>query len=177
MKDASTDVSDIVGTSISVYDPNTSIIDTPIYRSGRVFTDLPMQVVKSASITGQVLNAPNKQEVLSNYLYFTLDGYIRLSSGNFATSFQNGDSIIINGATIGTPDFRFSGDVLLKTNNSVVFESTENIASLGFQKLSLNGALVEFDGEQPTNPKIYRDFSAVYNVSGVTKTTLTDKLS
>lgn len=174
MKDATTDVSDISGTSISVYDPNTDITGTAIYKSGRTFTDLPMQVIKSASITGQVLDAPNKQQVDSDNLYFTLDGFIRKRSGDFSTQFTNGDSIIVRGATIGTPDFRYSGDILIKTDNTVTFESIENIPNMDFANLSLNGALVELPAEKPTDPNIYRDFSGVYNVSAISKTTITE---
>ncbi|RFC81205.1 hypothetical protein C9E89_023105, partial [Acinetobacter sichuanensis] len=57
MKDAETEVSDIPGTSISVYDPFTDITGTPIYKNGRTFTDTPMAVAISDSITGQVLDA------------------------------------------------------------------------------------------------------------------------
>ncbi|MDQ9022677.1 host specificity factor TipJ family phage tail protein [Acinetobacter sichuanensis] len=178
MKDAETEVSDIPGTSISVYDPFTDITGTPIYKNGRTFTDTPLAVAISDSITGQVLNAPNKPVFMDfGYTYFTLDGYIRQTSGSFATDIQAGDSIVIYGATIGTPDFRFSGNILLKTNNSVIFETTENISSLGFENLSLNGALIELEGaqpdpEEPKEPNFYRDFSGVYNVTGVSKSTI-----
>lgn len=180
MKDAQTEVGDIPGTSISVYDPDTDITGIPIYQNGRTFIDTPMAVAISDSITGQVLNAPNKPVFQDfGYTYFTLDGYIRQTSGSFATGLQAGDSIVIYGATIGTPDFRFAGNVLLRSNNSVVFESLEDIASLGFANLSLNGALIEFQGAQPDplkprEPNFYRDFSGVYDVISISKSTMTN---
>ncbi|MFC2997347.1 phage tail protein, partial [Acinetobacter sichuanensis] len=187
MKDAETEVSDIPGTSISVYDPFTDITGTPIYKNGRTFTDTPMAVAISDSITGQVLDAPNRQQLESTDVYFTADGYIRLKSWSFVDEFQPNDKIMIRGASIGSKDFIFAGAIILKTNNTIVFESAEDILNLSYQNLSLNGALVGFDsvtdqivsiGENSATVQdskiIYRDFSGIYTITNITKSTLTN---
>lgn len=61
MRDGDTDVANIAGTSVSVYDPFTSIVGTPIYQVGEAFTELPKFVRTSASINGQTIELPNKQ--------------------------------------------------------------------------------------------------------------------
>ena len=187
MKDAETEVSDIPGTSISVYDPFTDITGTPIYKNGHTFTDTPMAVAISDSITGQVLDAPNRQQFEGTNAYFTVDGYIRLKSGNFATGFQANDKIMIRGASIGSKDFSFAGIIILKTNNTIVFESAEDILNLSYQNLSLNGALVGFDsvtdqvisiGQDSAivqdSKIIYKDFSGIYTITNIAKSTLTN---
>ena len=189
MKDAETSVSDIPGTSISVYDPHTDIISTPIYQNGRTFTDTPMAVAISDSITGQVLDAPNRQQFEGTEAYFTADGYIRLKSANFATDFQANDKIVIRGASIGEEDFTYSGNIVLKADESIVIESSRNLIGLGFRKILISGALVGFNDEANqvieignesvtvTDTKIiYRDFSGQYNVSGIQKTAINDSL-
>lgn len=44
MRDGDTDVANIAGTSVSVYDPDTSILGLPVYRVGDEFTEYPKYV-------------------------------------------------------------------------------------------------------------------------------------
>lgn len=183
VKDGSTPIEDIPGTSISIYNPGTSIIGAPIYQTGRSFYDLPLDVLKSPSITGQTLAYPNDTKIESNKLYFTARGEIRLDSGGLDTYFQRGDRILITGAEYGILDNFFSGTIELNIDNKIIFESSVDINSVeNYQKIQLNGALVEITTitEIPPTPpetessyienKSYHDFSGSYNVTSVIKT-------
>ena len=183
VKDASTNVEGIAGTSISIYDPNTSITGTPIYQSGRTFTDLPLAVIRSPSITGQTLDYPNDTKIESRDLYFTHDGKIHLPLGNLNELFSAGDSILISGASFSTLDQTFVGEYELNTDNKIVFETPvdyQNVAD--YAGITLTSALVEIIVTQeipPVPPETeptyvqttkYRDFSGSYVVSSVIKT-------
>ena len=186
VKDASTDVDGIAGTSISIYDPNTSITGTPIYQSGRTFSDLPLAVIRSPSITGQTLDYPNDTKIESIELYFTYDGKIHLPGGDLNTYFAAGDSIMISGANFGTLDQSFSGEYELNTDKKIVFESPidyQNVSS--YAGITLTSALVETITTQEIPPvppdtdptyvqtTTYKDYSGSYVVSSVIKTIIT----
>lgn len=182
-KDALTDVTEISGTSISAYDPNTSIVGTPIYQSGRSFLDAPLSVIKSPSITGQTLDYPNDTKVESVDLYFTYDGKIHSPFRDLTLYFAVGDLIMISGANFGTLDQSFSGNYEINTENKIVFESPDDFPNVNeYGGITLTGALVEIttiDEIPPVPPeteptyvetKTYKDFSGDYIVSSVIKT-------
>ncbi len=84
MRDGDTDVANIAGTSVSVYDPFTSIVGTPIYQVGEAFTELPKFVKTSASINGQTIELPNKA-VLESTLYQNGNQFAQITNiGNVA---------------------------------------------------------------------------------------------
>lgn len=192
MKDATTDIEDIPDTSVSVYYPNTSIVGTPYYQTGRNFNDLPLSVTKSKSITGQVLDSPNQSVIESNAIHFEAGGVIKTTNPriNFTTSFGEGDGVVVIGATFGVANFSISSNLLLTTNKTVVFETPQDIADLNFEGLSLTGALVAYSeinqqqvggvntDDLPTSVNdtvvYYRDFSGQYDVSNIAKSTTPD---
>ena len=66
VKDDQTSINDIADMAVSVYDPFTNIIGTPIYQVGEAFTEPPSFSIKSKSINGQTLNVPNDQKIESS---------------------------------------------------------------------------------------------------------------
>jgi len=171
VKDASTDIEDIVGTSISIYDPNVSIIGNPIYRSGREFTDLPLQVIKSSAITGQSLSQPNDAKIDSTDVYFDVGGLIKLRAGsalNFTTDFASGDSIVIRNAFFGVNDYSLSGNISINQSGVVTFTSSLDINFYDlYQTIVLTGALITLaiqTGIDEFNNPIYED--QLFDLSG-----------
>lgn len=165
-KDSMTDVVSIPGTSISVYDPDTSIVGTPNYKVGRTFDDLPKQVVKSKSITGQTLVFPNDNLIESDDLYYTIDGEIHSRTGaDFTEFFSVGDTLMISGAIFSYLNIRYSGTMIMRTDGAIEFESTIDYPEIETYKLAqLTGASV-----LPSDPGIV-DFSGTYTVESVDKT-------
>lgn len=180
-KEDQTHVSDIPGTSISVYDPDTSIIGTPIYKVGETFTDAPLFTLKSKSINGQTLNVPNDQKVESTHIYFEYPNLIKTASLNFASMFVGGESIGIYGAEFSIADATLAGQTMLTTAKQLVIESAINIANVNdFNTVVLSNALIKVITEvQPVPPDTevvtvenYYDLSGRYKITGVSKSTI-----
>ncbi|HHP7987990.1 TPA: host specificity factor TipJ family phage tail protein [Acinetobacter baumannii] len=166
MRDGDTDVANIAGTSVSVYDPFTSIVGTPIYQVGESFTELPKFVRTSASINGQTIELPNKAVLESSNVWFQSPNLIKGTGLDFTQYFAANDRVALSGAVYGVQDVNLSGSIMVNENKMVIIESSTNIDNPNlFKGLQLTGALVEIS----TN---VRDLSGQYVVSGVTKTVI-----
>ncbi|MCG9247029.1 host specificity factor TipJ family phage tail protein [Acinetobacter baumannii] len=166
MRDGDTDVANIAGTSVSVYDPFTSIVGTPIYQVGESFTELPKFVRTSASINGQTIELPNKAVLESSNVWFQSPNLIKGTGLDFTQYFAATDRVALSGAVYGFQDVNLSGSIMVNEDKMVIIESTTNIDNPNlFKGLQLTGALVEIS----TN---VRDLSGQYVVSGVTKTVI-----
>lgn len=180
-REGQTHVNDIPGTSISIYDPDTSIIGTPIYKVGETFTEAPLFTLKSKSINGQTLNVPNEQKVESTNIYFEYPNLIRTATLNFNSMFANGESIAVYGAEFAIADATLSGSTTLTTSKQLVIESAVNIANVNdFNAVVLSNALIKVITEvQPVPPDTevvtvenYYDLSGRYKITGVSKSTI-----
>ncbi|HEO1832499.1 TPA: hypothetical protein VAM22_003828, partial [Acinetobacter baumannii] len=144
-RDGTTEVSGIDGVSVSIYDPFTSIVGTPIYQVGESFTELPLSVTKSSAINGQTLQYPNDQKIESNLIYFQYPNLIKATGStiDLTTYFAANDIIAIYNAVYGVLDVALSGEIMVTSSGSVIIESTTNIANENtFKGLLLTGALV-----------------------------------
>ncbi|NUG50172.1 host specificity factor TipJ family phage tail protein [Acinetobacter lactucae] len=167
MRDGDTDVANIAGTSVSVYDPFTSIIGTPMYQVGDSFTELPKFVRNSDSINGQTIEQPNSAVLESRSIWFQSPNLIKSTGLDFTQKFAANDRIALSGAVYGVQDVNLSGSIMVNEDNIVIMESSTNIDNPNlFKGLQLTGALVEIS----TN---VRDLSGQFVVSGVTKTVIT----
>lgn len=167
MRDGDTDIANIAGTSVSVYDPFTSIVGTPIYQVGESFTELPKFVRNSASINGQTLELPNNAVLESSNVWFQSPNLIKGAGLDFTQYFVANDRVALSGAVYGVQDVNLSGSIMVNEDKIVIIESSTNIDNPNlFKGLQLTGALVEIS----TNT---RDLSGQYVVSGVTKTVIT----
>lgn len=182
-KEDQTNINDISGTAVSVYDPNTSIISTPIFQVGDSFTEKPILAIKSKSINGQTLNVPNDQKIESTEIYFQYPDLIKTASPsiNFDTLFDVGDSLAVYGAEFLVDDVSVSGDVTINPSKQLIINSTIDILGVNnFSKVILSGALVKVTTEippvlpetVPTYVDNYYDLSGIYNVSSTIKTTI-----
>jgi hypothetical protein len=166
MRDGDTDVANIAGTSVSAYDPFTSIIGTPIYQVGEPFTELPKYVRTSSSINGQTIEQPNSAVLESSSIWFQSPNLIKSTGLDFTQKFAASDRIALSGAVYGVQDVNLSGSIMVNEDNIVIIESSTNIDNPNlFKGLQLTGALVEIS----TN---VRDLSGQFIVSGVTKTVI-----
>lgn len=179
MRDGDTDVANIAGTSVSVYDPFTPIIGTPIYQVGESFTELPKFVRTSASINGQTIELPNKAVLESSNVWFQSPNLIKGAGLDFTQYFAANDRVALSGAVYGVQDVNLSGSIMMNENKMVIIESSTNIDNPNlFKGLQLTGALVDIVTVTGTPPDEVtetntRDLSGQYIVSGVTKTVIT----
>ncbi|HAV6047661.1 TPA: hypothetical protein JI284_10440 [Acinetobacter baumannii] len=177
MRDGDTDVANIAGTSVSVYDPFTSIVGTPIYQVGEAFTELPKFVRTSASINGQTIELPNKAVLESSNVWFQSPNLIKGTGLDFTQYFAANDRVALSGAVYGVQDVNLSGSIMVNENKMVIIESSTNIDNPNlFKGLQLTGALVDVETTTETPPVTEtntRDLSGQFIVSGVTKTVIT----
>lgn len=179
MRDGDTDVANIAGTSVSVYDPFTSIVGTPIYQVGEAFTELPKFVRTSASTNGQTIELPNKAMLESSNVWFQSPNLIKGAGLDFTQYFAANDRVALSGAVYGVQDVNLSGSIMVNEDKMVIIESSTNIDNPNlFKGLQLTGALVDIVTVTGTPPDEVteintRDLSGQYIVSGVTKTVIT----
>ncbi|HAV7146995.1 host specificity factor TipJ family phage tail protein [Acinetobacter baumannii] len=177
MRDGDTDVANIAGTSVSVYDPFTSIVGTPMYQVGESFTELPKFVRTSASINGQTIELLNKAVLESSNVWFQSPNLIKGAGLDFTQYFAANDRVALSGAVYGVQDVNLSGSIMVNENKMVIIESSTNIDNPNlFKGLQLTGALVDIEtttGTPPVTEMNTRDLSGQYVVSGVTKTVIT----
>lgn len=177
MRDGDTDVANIAGTSVSVFDPFTSIVGTPIYQVGEAFTELPKFVRTSASINGQTIELPNKAALESSNVWFQSPNLIKGAGLDFTQYFAANDRVALSGAVYGVQDANLSGSIMVNENKMVIIESSTNIDNPNlFKGLQLTGALVDVEtttGTPPVTETNTRDLSGQFIVSGVTKTVIT----
>lgn len=177
MRDGDTDVANIAGTSVSVYDPFTSIVGTPIYQVGEAFTELPKFVRTSASINGRTIELPNKAVLESSNVWFQSPNLIKGTGLDFTQYFAANDRVALSGAVYGVQDVNLSGSIMVNENKMVIIESSTNIDNPNlFKGLQLTGALVDVETTTETPPVTEtntRDLSGQFIVSGVTKTVIT----
>lgn len=178
MKDAATIVNDIAGTSVSVYDPNTSIIGTPIFKSGRTFNDLPLEVIKSSSITGQNLESPEDAILDTNAVYFTNAGEIvrRNTSINFTNlDLSVGDSVILSGAELDFLTETITGQITINPQQQIIFTAPDivDFESYGRIRLGTFNTQIkywfELTGAQPTLINRSVSFAGDYNIASISR--------
>lgn len=179
MRDGDTDVANIAGTSVSVYDPFTSIVGTPIYQVGEAFTELPKFVRTSASINGQTIELPNSAVLESSNVWFQSPNLIKATGLDFTQHFVANDRVALSGAVYGVQDVNLSGSIMVNEDKMVIIESSTNIDNPNlFKGLQLTGALVDIVTVSGTPPDEVtetntRDLSGQFIVSGVNKTAIT----
>ncbi|AOA58240.1 host specificity factor TipJ family phage tail protein [Acinetobacter larvae] len=178
-REDSTDVHDIQGYKVSVYDPFTSIMGDAIYQVGEKFDYYPPVTLKSKSINGQTLEMPNDQKIESTDIYFVYPNLIKARSNlQFTSLFNAKDNIAIYGAEFGVEDVQWSGTTLFTTDRKIIVNSVQNVDSVDdFKGVILNGALIEIitevlpeeEGEPPKFITTYKDISGQYRVANISK--------
>lgn len=181
LKDAMTKLSDIAGSSASIYDPNTSLTGTPIYKVGRTFEDLPLEVIKSSSITGQTLEAPEDSLLDTNAAYFTSAGEI--VRRNTTVNFENlglsvGDSVILSGAELDFLTETITGQITINPQQQIIFTAPDivDFESYGRIRLGTFNTQIKYwldSGLGALEPFLSNKnvaFAGEYNISSITRT-------
>lgn len=103
VRDDTTLASDIAGTSVEVYAPNTSPNSghSPQLTVGQAIGTPVLDVVRSNAVNGQVLRPPNDQSIVGfNNIYFAAPNEIRTSAFDFTDKFAAGDSLTIVNSSV-----------------------------------------------------------------------------
>lgn len=112
--DGETQVSEIVGSTVQVYDPFTDIVSgTPSYSVGDAIVSPPLSTQKSEAVNGQTLKPINSNSLgANNDIQFSAPNKVQLSSGstrNFTDIFASGDILTITDAAYVGAGADFSG--------------------------------------------------------------------
>ena len=104
IRDDTTLVTDIAGTSVEIYGPNTSPNSghAPELRVGDPINTPLLNVKRSNSVNGQVLRAPNDKNVVgNNNIFFRAPNEIETTDGNvdFTDKFEAGDTLVLTNAS------------------------------------------------------------------------------
>lgn len=164
--DGDTDAANIAGTSVSVYEPGTSIVETAQYQVGKKFDYLPRYVRKSASINGQTLELPNTSKIETSDIYFEAPNIIRATNSdiNFKSYFDEGDKIALSGAEFGIADSTVFGQLSAHADMSLVLRSSQNVDAIAtFTAIQLSGVVIAIND-------VNYDISGNYQVTQVLTT-------
>lgn len=103
--DDTTPISQIMGATVLVFDPNTSVNDTPKYRFGSDFTSdeaslSRLMVKRYTSVNGQTLAPPNNYLKGQGDIYFSNGNMIKTTSDSvdFTTQFSAGAKLTVENA-------------------------------------------------------------------------------
>lgn len=191
IKEGETPVNTIEGASLSVYEPNQSLLSpTPQIKIGEAFDTVPLVTKQVSSIDGkQTLLSPNsnrlvadKVTVTSNTIglqnsYYVFDknewdpvisGFLP-AIGNVAVDpalyFNTGEKIIINGLQFGAAqDEAISGNTDVDMTGVLTISSKKDIALVNnFKKIRVSSLLVN----DPARGQL--DLSGEFAVSNITK--------
>lgn len=103
VRDDTTLVLDIPGTSVEVYAPNTSPNSghAPQLRIGTAINTPVRDVSRSNAVNGQVLRPPNDQFIrATNNIFFQNPNLIKTSAFDFTDKFASGDVLTVSGAAV-----------------------------------------------------------------------------
>lgn len=142
--DGETRISDIEGASVQLYELNANIdTGTPFKQYGELIDEPPYQVIKSNSVNGQVLRAPNAIDFGgSNDVYFEFPNLIKLDAGStrdFRASFKVGDVIRVRDAPFEWIDEGYQPNSL-NLNGSYVVDSIAQRTIVLSDPAAVNGA-------------------------------------
>ena len=191
IKEGETPVNTIEGASLSVYEPNQSLLSpAPQIKIGEAFDTVPLVTKQVSSIDGkQTLLSPNTNRLLfnkitvnSNVISFgesvrteykqswdTTSETFKVSLANIPVDpvqyFNTGEKIIINGLQFGAAqDETISGNTDVDMSGVLTISSKKDIALVNnFKKIRVSSLLVN----DPTKGQI--DLSGEFAVSNITK--------
>lgn len=196
IKEGETPVNTIEGASLSVYEPNQSLLSpTPQIKIGEAFDTVPLVTKQVSSIDGkQTLISPNANRLLfnkitinSNVISFSESVRMEYSQAWDATSetfetslfnqpvdpgqyFNTGEKIIINGLQFGAAqDEAMSGNTDVDMAGVLTISSKKDIALVNnFKKIRVSSLLVN----DPAKGQL--DLSGEFAVASITKSGGTD---
>lgn len=161
VRDGATSIEQIDGISISVYDPNQSLITTnPLYRYGDVLTHEPLTGTQSRSINGQTLLNASSARVVSDAITFSYPNIINVATGEFIA----GQSITIEGAKFGVANILLSGTVNISTDYVLTVATSSDIYNpQDFKNINISSLLAT----DPIGGLL--DLAGIYDVSNIIK--------
>lgn len=187
IKDDTTLTSEILGTSVEVFDPFTSPNsgDEPVLRVGSEINEPLLDAVRSNSVNGQVLLAPNFQTVRgNNNIRFVSPNKIQSSSSlgiDFTSKFSPGSELTITNAVAYSQYINDSRTIIAHSSGYFYFEVSSATVPSGYaagKECTLIGASFyrpQFDSESGSTTNVFSfDLSGIYTISSVSAITVTN---
>lgn len=181
IRDDTTLISDIAGSSVEVYGPNTSpnSASVPQLRIGSPINEPIITVARSNSVNGQVLRPPNDKSFIgSENVAFASPNVIRLFPGeeyDFTEYFETGDTLNISNASVFSSYDYDSRQVTTFNDGSFQFQSevVPSHYSAGLQIELVGATLTATDADGfviavvDLSGSYTIESSSIVNVSGV----------
>lgn len=178
VKDDTTLISSIAGSSVAVYGPDTSpnTGDAPQLLIGDAITEPVLNVTRSGVVNGQVLIAPNAGRYVgaADVRFVSPDTIQTNNTGAaFSDLFAVSDNLNVSNAATslaiaGSSDIRFISSNQINTSNGAI--DFRNLFVAG-STVVVSGAAYDFSGD-PEVPDI-SDYSGSYVISAVAAQTIT----
>jgi len=172
VRDDSTRVVDIAGTSVSIYAPFTSPNsgDLPQLQIGTSIATPVLNAVRSNAVNGQVLRPPNDQNIRGNQnIRFATPNQVQNSTYDFTDKFGAGDSLTIQNAAVYT-SYNTSTKTIVASNDSSfrfsIPSSTLPPLYTAGKECALTGALFNVTNGEGFVIASY-DLSGVYTIASV----------
>lgn len=168
IKEGETPVNTIEGASISIYEPNQSLIDpNPQIKIGAAFDELPLVTKQVSSIDGkQTLKSPGEGYVTRRGLRIESPNKIVFSTDDFVDEFNTGEKINVKNAIFGSAeDKTVSGNTNVNITDGVLtIASKANITKADqYKKIRINSLLVDGDSGESLN------LAGEYDVDSIVK--------
>jgi hypothetical protein len=166
IRDDTTPVSTIVGSSVAVFGPNTSPnYGSPQLLIGAAINEPVLNVRRSSAVNGQVVSAPNGQSVTGNKdIQFIAPNIIQLVSGSaldFSDKFEAGSILRISDAAkygAYVTESRY-----IRASNQGYVAIVSNNANAAYSV----GGEISITGSYFEDPNAYRPAASGYSVDGV----------
>lgn len=169
IRDGATLVSDIVGTTVEVFGPNTSPNSgTPHTRVGPAITGPFLSARRFGVVNGQVLRPPNTGSLQSGEIYFESPNQIKIPTGHgdFTSNFTAGDVLVVSGSEYLAPA-TVNRNVKFKSDGTILFAAGEAVPPVVVgQSIAITGATYSVGVGDSI------DLNGVYIVQAVTSTTI-----
>lgn len=173
VRDDSTRVVDIAGTSVSIYAPFTSPNsgDLPQLQIGASISTPVLNAVRSNAVNGQVLRPPNDQNIRGNQnIRFATPNQVQNSTYDFTDKFGAGDSLTIQNAAVYTSYNTSTKTIVASNDGSFRFSIPSSALPPLYtadKECALAGALFNVTNDDDGFVTANYDLSGVYTIASV----------
>lgn len=179
IRDDTTLASDISGTSVEIYSPFTSPNSghSPQMRIGTPINTPVLTAKRSNSVNGQVLRAPDSQNIRgSQNIFFTAPNQIQTSSFDFTDKFMAGDLLVVSNSSVYNDYSLETKTLFADSDGSISFvipSSTLPPDYTAGKELALTGGLFSVKDSDGFLTGAY-NLDGVYTIESVNLVTVTD---
>jgi len=174
IRDDTTRVSQIAGTSVEIYPPFTSPNSgTPQLSIGTAIATPVLDLARLNSVNGQVLRSPNDKSLVgSNNIKFVAPDEIRCTGLDFTNTFTASDVLTVTRSSVYS-DYIYDTRFIVASPTYFTFEIPSTVLPSAYQigrECALTGA--SFYGTDTLSTTLLYDLSGIYEIENVSLVTV-----